>query len=147
MLFRSICAVLLIIQFIRPTKNTGEIEGLQHISKVIDIPENINIILNNSCYDCHSNNTHYSWYSEIMPIGWWLNHHVEEGKEELNFSEFILLPAKKQDRKLEEIKEEVIEKEMPLKSYKSMHKNAELTENQIKLISDWVDVSRKKLQK
>ena len=142
----TICAVLLFIQFIRPTKNQGKIVGPQHISNVVDVPENISLILNTSCYDCHSNSTRYYWYSEIMPIGWWLNHHVEEGKEELNFSEFTFLPLKKQDHKLEEVKEEVIGKEMPIKSYTRMHKNAELTKDQIKLISDWIDVSRKKLQ-
>ncbi|MBC7391297.1 MAG: heme-binding domain-containing protein [Opitutaceae bacterium] len=136
---------LVTIQFFRPTKNLGVTEGPNHISAVVAIPENISLILKTSCYDCHSNNTNYPWYSEIMPLGWWLNHHVQEGKAELNFSEFKLYSPKKQDRKLEETKEEVEGREMPLESFTKIHKNAVLSEDQIKALSGWVDNSRKKI--
>ena len=137
---------LVVIQFFRPVKNSGEIEGVNHISAVIPVPENVCLILKTSCYDCHSNNTNYPWYSEIMPLGWWLNHHVQEGKAELNFSEFRLYSSKKQANKLEEMKDEILGKDMPMKSYTWIHKNAILTDNQVKSISDWIDSSKKNLQ-
>ena len=137
---------LVVIQFFRPVKNSGEIEGVNHISAVIPVPENVRLILKTSCYDCHSNNTNYPWYSEIMPLGWWLNHHVQEGKAELNFSEFRLYSSKKQANKLEEMKDEILGRDMPMESYTWIHKNAILTDNQVKSISDWIDSSRKNLQ-
>ena len=139
------CLLILLIQFVRPQKNSGDLYGSEHISRVVEVPENIKLILNAACNDCHSNNTKSYWYSEIMPIGWWLNHHVEEGKEELNFSEFASYSLDKQDDKLEEIKEVILEKEMPLESYRKLHKEARLTEVQINLISVWVDSSRDKI--
>ncbi len=139
--------MILAIQFFRPAKNQGELEGTNHISSVVPVPSNIGQILKTSCYDCHSNNTVYPWYSEIMPFGWWLNHHIDEGKAELNFSDFKLYSQKKKDHKLEEIKEEVLGKEMPLESYTLIHKNAVLTNVQINIISNWVDDARKTLNK
>jgi len=142
----AVLIILIGIQFIRPAKNNGVLDNPKEIGKIVQVPENIKLILKTACYDCHSNQTFYPWYSEIMPLGWWLNHHVEEGKEHLNFSVFGDYSKKRQDHKLEEVKEETEEKEMPLESYTWYHKNASLSDDQIKLIVDWVDAARKELK-
>ncbi len=95
-------------------------------------------ILKTSCYDCHSNNSVYPWYSNIQPFSWWLNHHIYEGKESLNFDEWATYTLKEKKHVLHEIEEQIEEGEMPLKSYTWIHKNAVLTEQQKKLIYDWV---------
>ena len=41
-----------------------------------------------ACYDCHSNQVQVPWYGHIAPVSWWLNHHVEDGRAALNFSEW-----------------------------------------------------------
>lgn len=133
------------LQFVRPTKNNAGLESTQDISKVVEIPSNIHLMLKSACYDCHSNQTTYPWYSEIMPFGWWINHHVEEGKAELNFSEFGAYSTKRKDHKLEEIGEEIVEGEMPLGSYKLAHKEAELTTSQVEELQKWVLDARRKL--
>lgn len=102
-------------------------------------------ILKFSCFDCHSNHTRYPWYAEINPIGWWLNYHVNEGKLELNFSEFIPYPVKKKNKKLEEIGEQVKDHQMPLSSYTLLHKNASLNEAQIKALVLWSENARKQI--
>ena len=141
----ALLSILLVIQFFRPKKNISSPVPDTDITKVVTVPENVKIILNTACYDCHSNNTRYPWYTEIMPLGWWLNHHIEEGKEHLNFSVFATYSAKEQDHKLEECEEEVEEKEMPLKSYTRIHKDADLTEEQIHVITSWIDAARKEI--
>ena len=142
-----VTSVLLIgLQMVRPKKNVQVVESKNDIENVVFVPENIKLILKTACYDCHSNNTEYPWYAEIMPIGNWLNHHVEEGKEHLNFSEFATYSTKKQDHKLEETAEEIGEKEMPLGSYTIIHKNAELSDIQIKELQAWVDAARKEIK-
>lgn len=130
------------IQFIRPTKNLGEVESSTDISHVVKVPENVQGLLALACNDCHSNKTTYPWYSEVMPFGWWLNHHVEEGKEHLNFSEFATYTKKRQDHKLEEIGEEVKEHEMPLESYLWIHKEAKLSDAQMAELLEWVNKAR-----
>ncbi|MDB5275156.1 MAG: cytochrome [Ferruginibacter sp.] len=82
--------ILVIIQFIHPAKNSSSEDAMlvNDISKKYIIPQNVHDILKTSCYDCHSNNTVYPWYSKIQPVDWWLTNHINEGKREVNFSEF-----------------------------------------------------------
>ena len=96
-------------------------------------------ILKTSCFDCHSNHTEYPWYSKIQPIGIWLANHINEGKRELNFSEFNNYKAKRKRHKLEEMVKEIKEREMPLSSYTIIHKNAILTNDQVQLLVDWAE--------
>jgi hypothetical protein len=130
-------AILVIIQFIRPERNTSTEIAATDISKHFTVPEPVQAILNRSCNDCHSNNTDYPWYTNIQPVGWWLQNHVNDGKKELNFSEFGNYPAKRQHHKLEEVAEQVKEGHMPLNSYLWMHGDAKLNEADKKVLLDW----------
>ena len=125
------------VQFIRPAKNIGIEDPAKNIKSVVDIPESTHQLLVNSCYDCHSNTTKEMWYMNIQPLGWWISHHIDEGKEELNFSEFSTYSIKKQAHKLEEIAEMVNEDEMPLTSYTLMHSTAKLSTQQREEIINW----------
>jgi hypothetical protein len=84
---------LLVVQLFRPNKNQSDVKQVNYIATVYQVPTETGVILQTSCYDCHSNNTNYPWYGNIQPVAWWLNNHIVEGKEELNFSEFGLYPA------------------------------------------------------
>lgn len=132
----TLLVLLVIIQFIRPTKNQSADEN-KAVATVYDVPNDVQSILQNACYDCHSNYTTYPWYTNIQPIGWWMQNHVNEGKHHLNFSIFASYPAKKQKHKLEEIIELVAEKAMPLDSYTWMHKEAKLTDQQRTALTNW----------
>lgn len=98
----GIIVFFVLIQLIRPTKNIQPQKSMssQDISTVYKMPENVKAILKRSCYDCHSNNTEYLFYSNIQPFGWWMQFHVEEGKLELNFNEFATYPPDKQRKNL-----------------------------------------------
>jgi hypothetical protein len=141
----SILAILIAIQFIRPERNEGEAATQMDVTHFVDVPDNVMTVLQNSCYDCHSNNTNYPWYANINPVGWWLNNHVEEGKSELNFSDFAQYDIKRMDHKLEEAAEEVEEGHMPLPAYTWIHRQAELSPEQVSLIKEWVAAERAKL--
>jgi hypothetical protein len=141
-------AILIIIQFFRPAKNinTAAAATVNDISKVYPVPENVQSILKTSCYDCHSNNTSYPWYNNIQPVAWWLNHHVEEGKREINFNEFASYQIRRQYKKMEEVIEQVKEDEMPLSSYTLIHKDAKLSQDQKLVLSNWADAIRKDIE-
>ena len=134
----TILVLLVAIQFIPYEKNLSG-DDTYHISKSYDIPENVNMILKNACNDCHSNTTKYPWYSNIEPIGYWLNNHITDGKRHLNFSEFINRPLAYQNHKLEETIEMVEEKEMPLPSYTYMglHAEANMTDEEREILINW----------
>lgn len=135
---------LVVIQFFKPVKNTNTSEAAfaNDISKVLTLPDSVKSILKASCYDCHSNNTQYPWYSNIQPVAWWLNDHVTEGKKEINFSEFATYRIGRQYKKLEEIAEQVEEDEMPLSSYTIIHRNAVLSKGQKLTLSNWANSMR-----
>ena len=144
-LLLGLLAVLVIIQFFRPSKNNGA-PGNNGIDKAVTVSPEVAAILKTSCYDCHSNTTVYPWYAEIQPVGWWLQHHVNEGKEELNFDAFAGYRARRQYHKLEEISEQVEEGEMPLSSYTLIHGNAKLSTQQQQLLKDWVKAARAEME-
>lgn len=128
--------VIIGIQFIRPARNEAAAIAANDISKFYHVPANVQNILQRACNDCHTNNTIYPWYTNIQPVGWWMQDHVNEGKRELNFSEFGTYAPKKQDHKMEEVIEMVEHNEMPLDSYTWMHGDAKLsTEEKTALIA------------
>lgn len=133
---------LVVLQFIRPQKNVAATVSSNRISASADVEQ----ILKQSCDDCHSNNTTYPWYSNIQPVGWWLAHHVDEGKRELNFDEFATYSPRKKYHKLEETEEVVAEKEMPLPSYLWTHKQATLTSEQQQALIKWSKDLRAELE-
>ncbi|EAZ80969.1 heme-binding domain-containing protein [Algoriphagus machipongonensis] len=134
----GIVIILVAIQFFPTDKNLSD-DNTYHISKSYDLPDNVNMILKNACNDCHTNSTNYPWYSNIQPIGFWLNGHITDGKRHLNFSEFTNRPLAYQNHKLEETIEMVEEKEMPLPSYTylGLHSEANMTEEERQVLIDW----------
>jgi hypothetical protein len=129
---------LVLIQFYRPQKNISSEFSATDFLTVTKANDTLTSIFKNSCYDCHSNNTNYPWYAEVAPLSWWIAHHVDEAKEELNFSEWSTFSEKRKNKKLEEIVEELEEREMPLKTYLPMHPEAKLSDEQIVLLTTWV---------
>ncbi len=140
----ALLVILVIIQFFHPKKNSSTTGALlvNDIGKKYTVPDNIHQILQTSCYDCHSNNTVYPWYSKIQPVAWWLNNHIIEGKKEINFSEFATYRIGRQYKKLEEIMDQVKEDEMPLSSYTIIHKNAILSPEKKLALRNWATVLR-----
>lgn len=126
--------VLIGIQFIPSKSNQCQIYSPEYISNVVQLNADVEQIFKTACFDCHSNHTNYLWYSNVQPIGFWIEHHVNEGKEELNFSHFANYSKKKQIHKLEECIEMLEADEMPLGSYRLIHKEAELNQEQKQLL-------------
>jgi hypothetical protein len=134
----GLLVVLVLIQFFRPEKNDSNDLTLD-VSTKYKVPEDVSQILRVACNDCHSNKTNYPWYAQIQPVAWWLNDHVTEGKEHLNFSNFTQLPIAVQNHKFEEVIEVIDENEMPLESYTylGLHPEAKLTEDQKTALKTW----------
>lgn len=142
----GLLAIFVIIQFIRPEKNQSEGISPNDISTKYAVPASVQTVLKRSCFDCHSNHTEYPWYDNIQPVSWWLANHIEEGKAELNFSEFTTYPPKKARHKLEEVAEAVTDGWMPLSSYLRIHQDAKLKPEEAKLIADWANQLRSQIQ-
>ena len=134
-----ISAVFIVIQFIAPVHNKDGRVLETNISKIFNISDSVQAVLKKTCYDCHSNNTSYPWYSNIQPMAWIMARHIKNGKEKLNFSGFGSSSNRKQISKLKGIINQIKDDEMPLSSYKVMHKNARLSKEDKNLIMNWIN--------
>ncbi len=133
------------IQFIPTNRNQSDEILPSDITKVFEVPDNILQLLQNSCYDCHSNNTNYPWYNKIQPISWMLENHIQEGKEEVNFSRFGDYSTRKKKSKFKSIISQLKDGEMPLWSYTLIHRSAQLSEEERKMLVDWMQAQREAL--
>jgi len=129
--------ILILIQFIQPIRNNGSMISSTDLTKTMHVPENVQSILKIACYDCHSNNTNYPWYSRVQPFGWLLAKHIRNGKTEINFNEFGSYSLRRQISKLSGIAKSIEKETMPLSSYKLLHKNARLSEEDKTLLIGW----------
>ncbi|MGR3810722.1 heme-binding domain-containing protein [Jiulongibacter sp. NS-SX5] len=133
----ALLVVLLIIQFIKPERNVSDTLSENDITTKYDVPENVKIVLDKACNDCHSNNTKYPWYANLQPAAWILADHIEDGKRHLDFSEFAAYEPWKAHHKLEEIAEEIEKDGMPLDDYVFMHKEADLSDEEKRTLITW----------
>lgn len=103
----------------------------------LDAPGEVRAVLHAACYDCHSHQTRWPWYSRVAPVSWLVAHDVEEAREKLNFSAWGNREPRKQWKAMEEIGEEVEEGEMPLRMYRLAHPEARLDDRQRATLLAW----------
>ena len=104
----------------------------------IKTPDNIQRILEESCYDCHSNETTWYWYTKYAPISWLIAHDVNEGREYLNFSTWDKYSENEKKELMYESIEEIKEGEMPLKIYELMHPDSKISEEELEILTTWI---------
>lgn len=139
---KTIALILLIvfiaIQFFPTERNESDVIPKTDFLLVNNPPENISSLLQESCYDCHSNHTEYPWYNKIQPVAWLLEDHIKEGKAELNFNEWDVLSDRRKNSKLKSIINQIKDDKMPLASYTLIHQNAILSDTEKKALIDFM---------
>lgn len=143
--FLSLSILLLAVQVIRPSKNTGNAFGPSDITTTVNVSRAVLSVLKRSCYDCHSNHTAYPWYDNITPVNWWVADHVRSGKREVNFTIFKKYKKTRQFETLEAIALTIEHDEMPLKSYGLLHPAAKLSSAEKKMVIDWAQAEKEKM--
>ncbi|OYT17669.1 MAG: cytochrome C [Bacteroidetes bacterium 4572_77] len=133
-------ALFVLMQFFGINKNNRESDPQNDfIFQEAPLP-NIAIMIKNTCYDCHSNQTIWPWYSNIAPISWMVEKHVVEGRETLNFSNWNDYNQEDRDYIIKEMIEEIKENTMPLPSYNTTHQKANLTVAQKIDLIKWLKI-------
>ncbi|HEU5236599.1 MAG TPA: heme-binding domain-containing protein [Pyrinomonadaceae bacterium] len=133
------------IQFVRRALTNPPVDESQTIVARANVPPDVAAILERSCRDCHSNKTVWPWYTHVAPVSWWLKSHVDNGRKDLNLSEWGKLPRDRQDRKLRQMCDEVQDGNMPLASYLPMHPTAKLSDQDKRTLCAWTDQEREKV--
>ena len=128
-----IIVILIGIQFVPVSKTNPPVTG------EIKAPAEVMEILRTSCYDCHSNESEWPWYSNIAPVSWLVVNDVNEGREHMNFSGWQSYSEEDKAEDIEEVWEEIEEGEMPLWFYLPLHPEARLSDDQKETIRKWVE--------
>lgn len=137
---------LIVIQFFPITLNESDTVPQSDFMVENQVPATIKNRLQVSCYDCHSNNTDYPWYSKIQPAAWYLEDHIQEGKDELNFNEWAEYSDRRKNSKLRSIISQIEEDKMPLDSYTLIHKDAILSDEDKRMIIDYMTALKDSLE-
>lgn len=137
--------LLVLAQLVRPDMTNPPVDESRTLSAKAQVRPEVYAILERSCNDCHSNKTSWPLYSQVTPVSWYLVNHVNEGRRELNLSDWAKYDTTRATRKLDAICEQVREGEMPLNSYLLLHPAAKLSEEDKKAICDWTVEERARL--
>lgn len=129
-LLKIVIVLLLVAQIFQPDRSTPITEPGADLITMTSAASEVANALRVACYDCHSNTTNYPWYCYITPVNYWLQNHVNEGREELNMSEWGAHNEKWKRHKAKEAVEMLEEGTMPPDNYTWLHGEAELTQAQ-----------------
>ena len=129
-----ILLILGVTQFIPHERDSVPVdEALKFTTENIEVQN----ILDKACMDCHSNETEYPWYSNLVPLNYWIDGHIEHGTEHLNFSEWNAYSAEDRRHAAKEVVEVVHDKEMPMLFYWLIHWDAKLTDAERQTLVDY----------
>ena len=143
----ALIAVVIILQFIQPQRNDAVMDPDLDMLELLAPAEPIADLIRNACYDCHSNQTDYPWYDRISPVSWYLNGHIREGKEELNFSEYGLLDKTDKIGLFADFCDVLDAGSMPLPSYQRLHKEARLSQEEREQLCNWSEQAALKVMR
>ncbi len=129
----GLLAVAVFIQLIPVPKTNPPVTG------EIAAPPEVKAVLRKSCYDCHSNETAWPWYSRIAPGSWLLYRDVTQGRRTMNFSAWQQMPQDRQNRRRKGVWDEVASGDMPLWFYKPLHPASKVTDEDKAILKAWSD--------
>ena len=89
-----------------------------------------------ACFDCHSNQTVWPWYSNIAPVSWLIQRDVDQGRRRLNFSEWST-----RQRDARDAARQVQRGEMPQWYYVMIHPAAKLSPDEVQTLVQGLNAS------
>jgi hypothetical protein len=143
-IFVGIAAVFALLQFTNPAHTNPPV--VNDFMATNSPPPEIAAMLHAACYDCHSHETRWPWYSHVAPLSWQIAKDVQNGRENLDFSDWPNKFPMRAAKKLEDMSEEIQYSYMPPKKYTLIHVGARFTESQRKKLIDWLDAEAARLK-
>jgi cytochrome c553 len=142
----AVLAGLIVAQFFRPERSNPPVDAGRTVQAHLQVPANVEALLQRACQDCHSHNTSWPWYSNVAPVSWFVAEHVHDGRRHLNFSDWAKYDAERADHKLEELIEMVEQRAMPLPSYLPLHAHAKLSDDDVRVLAEWAKAERARMK-
>jgi hypothetical protein len=135
----TLAALVVAAQAVRPARTNPPVDPQKEITAHMQVDPAVMSTLSRACNDCHSNRTEWPWYSNVAPVSWLVAHDVNDGREELNFSEWGASKEKEPGKLLGKICSEVTEGEMPMATYTLIHPQAKLTREEVQNVCRWTN--------
>ncbi len=136
--------VLAGMQMFGPARTNPPTAPGQALAAKVPVPDHIQTVLQRSCMDCHSNETHWPWYSYVAPMSWGVIGDVNEGRDHMNISDWRYSPEEGAEL-LDGMCKQVKRRRMPLTAYTWVHWSAKLTDDEIKQVCTWANDSAERL--
>ena len=133
-----------IAQFVGPARTNPRTDPAKLITKTIPVPKDVQAILDRSCRDCHTHDTTWPWYSHVAPMSWGVISDVNNGRGNMNFSDWPEGPEEAADL-LDKVCKEIKQNKMPLSQYLWLHQDARLSDADKKMLCDWSTAAAGKL--
>jgi len=140
----ALVVVFVGLQFTNPARTNPPV--VHDFLAAEDPPPPLAAMFRSACYDCHSYETKWPWYSHIAPVSWLIADDVQGGRRHLNFSDWPVDDAGRAAKRLDNASEELGYKEMPPAKYQAIHPAARLTADQRQQLIQWLDQEAKRLK-
>jgi hypothetical protein len=138
-IFIGIGLILIFMQFFQNDKSPISIDEKMTFATTEQPPEDVLAQMKSSCYDCHSNETKYPWYTYVAPVSFWIRGHIKNARKSLNFSTWAAMSVEDRKHALHECAEKIEIGHMPPKGYYRMHEAAYLDDTKKALVHDWLE--------
>ena len=134
-----VLVIFVAIQFVPVDRENPIGDKNNDLLIVTQAPADVQVLMQNACYDCHSNQTIWPKYAYVAPISFIIVEHVEEGREHLNFSDWATYDREDHPYILKHMKKAIEKGAMPMAGYVKLHSDAEMTDERKALVLDWID--------
>jgi hypothetical protein len=137
--------LFVLAQFSRPARTNPVVDQSLALEARMQVSPLVSAIIERSCSDCHSNKTRWPWYSNVAPVSWLVADDVNEGRQNLNFSEWGRYTKRDTDGLLKQICQEVKAGAMPLSIYTPLHPGSKLSDEDKGILCDWASAELQRL--
>jgi hypothetical protein len=137
--------LVVLVQFFRPSRDNPASDPSLGVANHLRIPPRVATMLRTSCFDCHSNDTRWPWYTNFAPVSWLVVRDVSQGRRRLNFSAWASYTQSRQVSLLGNIAEQVTKEEMPYPPYLILHSEARLSRAERDSIAAWANDEQDRL--
>lgn len=140
-----VALVLVGVQFVPNEMGNPPVEQSRTVESRLHVTPEVEAIFARSCNDCHSQQTRFPWYSKVAPVSWTLAKDIRVGRDHLNFSDWASYDAEEQDLLLQNICRITRRGAMPLRNYLYIHRDANLSQQDVQTLCDWTNSERARL--
>jgi hypothetical protein len=137
--FIALLAGFGLLQLTNPDRTNPPVTPGHDLFALNPPPPQVAALMHAACFDCHSQETRWPWYSRIAPVSWLVASDVKHGRAKLNFSDWPVTDPARAARKFGSISDVVDAAEMPPKKYTLIHADADLSADQRKAIVAWAE--------